>query len=87
MDEVEIVALQNQLEETQKTLTDLTAERDSLVEELEQVKKRNLELIDETAATKKLNFTLARQLDTKPRQTAEQTLVEMFGTKGGKNGY
>lgn len=82
MDEVEIVALQNQLEETQKTLTDLTAERDSLVEELEQLKKRNLELIDETAATKKLNFTLARQLDTKPRQTAEQTLVEMFGKRG-----
>ena len=82
MDEAEIVALQNQLEETQKTITDLTAERDSLVEELEQIKKRNLELIDETAATKKLNFTLARQLDTKPRQTAEKALVEMFGKRG-----
>ncbi len=82
MDETEIVALQNQLEETQKTITDLTAERDSLVEELEQLKKRNLELIDETAATKKLNFTLARQLDTKPRQTAEKALVEMFGKRG-----
>lgn len=82
MEDVEIVALQNSLEEAQKRVNDLTAERDSLLEELAQVKDQNDSLIAENAETKKLNFTLARQLDTKPRQTAEQALVEMFG-KGG----
>jgi predicted RNase H-like nuclease (RuvC/YqgF family) len=83
MEEAEIVALQRTLEETQAALSDLTAERDSLAEELEAEKKRNTELSDEVAATKKLNFTLARQLDTKPKKKLEDALVEMFG-KGGK---
>lgn len=82
MEDAEIVALQNSLDEAQRQLIDLTAERDSLLEELAQVKDQNEGLIAENAETKKLNFTLARQLDTKPRQTAEQALVEMFGRKG-----
>lgn len=82
MEDAEIVALQNSLEEAQQRVNDLTAERDSLLEELAQVKNQNDSLIVENAETKRLNFTLARQLDTKPRQTAEQALVEMFG-KGG----
>lgn len=82
MEDAEIVALQNSLDEAQKTVTDLTAERDSLLEELALVKDQNDSLIAENAETKKLNFTLARQLDTKPRQTAEQALVEMFGKRG-----
>lgn len=82
MEDAEIVALQNSLDEAQKTVIDLTAERDSLLEELAQVKDQNDSLIAENTETKKLNFTLARQLDTKPRQTAEQALVEMFGKRG-----
>lgn len=82
MEDAEIVALQNSLDEAQRQLIDLTAERDSLLEELAQVKDQNVGLIAENAETKKLNFTLARQLDTKPRQTAEQALVEMFGKRG-----
>lgn len=82
MEDAEIVALQNSLDEAQQTVIDLTAERDSLLEELAQVKDQNDSLIAENAETKKLNFTLARQLDTKPRQTAEQALVEMFGKRG-----
>lgn len=82
MEDAEIVALQNSLDEAQKTVIDLTAERDSLLEELAQVKDQNEGLIAENTETKKLNFTLARQLDTKPRQTAEQALVEMFGKRG-----
>lgn len=82
MEDAEIVALQNSLDEAQRQLIDLTAERDSLLEELAQVKDQNEGLIAENAETKKLNFTLARQLDTKPRQTAEQALVEMFGRRG-----
>ena len=34
MEDAEIVALQNSLDEAQKTVIDLTAERDSLLEEL-----------------------------------------------------
>ena len=82
MEDAEIVALQNSLDEAQQKLNDLTAERDSLLEELAQVKDQNDSLIAENAETKKLNFTLARQLDTKPQQTAEQALVEMFGKRG-----
>ena len=82
MEEAEIVALQQSLDETQKTLIDMTAERDSLLEELAQVKDQNESLIAENAETKKLNFTLARQLNTKPRQSAEQALVDMFGKRG-----
>lgn len=84
MEDAEIVALQNSLDEAEKRLIDLTAERDSLLEELAQVKDQNEGLIAENAETKRLNFTLARQLDTKPRQTAEQALVEMFGKGGNK---
>ena len=62
MEDAEIVALQNSLDEAQKQLNDLTAERDSLLEELAQVKDQNDSLIAENAETKKLNFTLARQL-------------------------
>lgn len=82
MEDAEIVALQQSLDDAQRTVNDLTAERDSLLEELAQVKDQNDSLIAENAETKKLNFTLARQLDTKPRQTAEQALVEMFGKRG-----
>lgn len=82
MEEAEIVALQNSYEEAQRQLLDLSAERDSLLEELAQVKDQNDSLIAENAETKKLNFTLARQLDTKPKSTAEQALVEMFGKRG-----
>lgn len=82
MEDAEVVALQNSLEEAQKRVNDLTAERDSLLEELSQVKDQNDSLMAENVETKKLNYTLARQLDTKPRQTADQALVEMFGKRG-----
>lgn len=82
MNEAEITALQQELETLRAANDDLTAERDSLREE-------NAKLIDardaaqtEAQETKRLNFTLARQLDTKPKQTAEQALVEMFGKRG-----
>lgn len=82
MEEAEIVALQNSFDEAQKTLADLTAERDSLREELAQVKNQNDSLIAENAETKKLNFTLARQLDTKPRATLEDNLISLYGKRG-----
>ena len=67
MEEVEIVALQEEIETQRGRVSELEAERDSLREELEQIKARNTELQTENVETKKLNYTLARQLDTKPK--------------------
>ena len=76
MTEAEIAALQQELETLRAANDDLTAERDSLREE-------NAELIaardaaqTEAQETKKLNFTLARQLDTKPKETFEDLLLK-----------
>lgn len=81
MTEAEIAALQQELETLRAANDDLTAERDSLREE-------NAELIaardaaqTEARETKKLNFTLARQLDTKPRETFEDLLLKSMGVK------
>lgn len=81
MTEAEIAALQQEVETLRAANDDLTAERDSLREE-------NAELIaardaaqTEAQETKKLNFTLARQLDTKPRETFENVLLKSMGVK------
>jgi septal ring factor EnvC (AmiA/AmiB activator) len=81
MTEAEIAALQQEVDTLRAANDDLTAERDSLREE-------NAELIaardaaqTEAQETKKLNFTLARQLDTKPRETFENVLLKSMGVK------
>lgn len=81
MTEAEIAALQQEVDTLRAANNDLTAERDSLREE-------NAELIAardaaqaEAQETKKLNFTLARQLDTKPRETFENVLLKSMGVK------
>lgn len=84
MEDVEIVAMQQELEQERARVSDLEAERDSLREELEQTRARNQELQTENSETKKLNFTLARQLDTKPKKSFDETLVAMFG-RGATN--
>lgn len=86
MEDAEIVAMQQELEQERARVSDLEAERDSLREELEQTRARNQELQTENSETKKLNFTLARQLDTKPKKTFDETLVAMFG-RGATNGH
>lgn len=64
---------------SEELISDLTAERDSLREELETVKASAAAAAAELAETKKLNFTLSRQLDTsRPAKTAEELLNEMF---------
>lgn len=64
-----------------KELSDLKAERESLKKELDEVNK----LLDgnkkELQATKELNYTLARKVDTAPKKSFEETLHEIF-TKG-----
>lgn len=60
-------------------ISDLEAERDSFKEENNQLKEESQKLNTELSNTKKLNFTLARSLDTSGRtKGVEDTLHEMF---------
>jgi FtsZ-binding cell division protein ZapB len=62
----------------------LTAERDSLTEENNALKEAAKTAADEIQETKKLNFTLARQLDTrKQKATFEESMISLFG-RGSK---
>lgn len=64
-------------------ISDLEAERDSFKEENNQLKEESQKLNTELSNTKKLNFTLARSLDTSGRtKGVEDTLHEMFNKKG-----
>lgn len=78
MTEEEIRALQEAAEESAKQIADLTAERDSLKEENEQLRSDAQKTAAELADTKKLNFTLARQIDRKPAASVEEILGEML---------
>ena len=62
-------------------ISELEAERDSFKEENEALKIRDTEREQELANTRKLNYTLARQVDTKKKSTFEETLVDMYGKK------
>jgi FtsZ-binding cell division protein ZapB len=65
-------------------IENLTAERDSLTEENNALKEAAQAAADEIKETKKLNFTLARQLDTrKQKATFEESVVALFG-RGSK---
>lgn len=79
MEEAEIVALQTALTEAQAQVSDLTAERDSLTEECTQMRDTIAQLETDVSEAKKLNYTLARQLDTKPRATLEANLISIYG--------
>lgn len=73
------------LGETDKKLSDLTAENNSLKKELEENRVTIEEGKKDLAATKELNYTLARKINLeKDRKSFEETLLEAFG-KGGKN--
>ena len=86
MEEAEIVALQQELEAERSRVEELTAERDSLREENETIRQEMDQVRSEASETKKLNYTLARQLDTKPKKSFDETLIAMFG-KGASNGH
>ena len=62
-------------------IKEITAERDSYKEENEALKEKDAEREQELANTRKLNYTLARQVDTKKKSTFEETLVDMYGKK------
>lgn len=71
--------LRTLLQSAADQVQNLEAERDSFKEENENLKAESKKLNEEITNTKKLNFTLARSLDTsgKPKGV-EDTLHEMF---------
>lgn len=79
MTEEEITAMQSENESLKQSVSDLTAERDSLREENAELIAARDAAVSEAAETKKVNYTLARQLDTKPRATFEDTLLKAMG--------
>ena len=76
MDELE--ELKAQIAEIVRQNESLTAERDSLSEENAQLKARAEEWEKELAETKKLNFTLGRQVSHQPAESVEEVLNKLF---------
>lgn len=73
------------ISENEKKTSDLTAEVSSLKKELEENRITIEEGKKDLAATKELNYTLARKINLqKDQKSFEETLHEAFG-KGGKN--
>ena len=71
--------LRNLLQSAADQVQNLEAERDSFKEENEKLKENETKLSNELQNTKKLNFTLARSLDTSGKtKGVEDTLHEMF---------
>ena len=71
--------LRNLLQSAADQVQNLEAERDSFKEENERLKENEKKLSDDLQQTKKLNFTLARSLDTSGKtRGVEDTLHEMF---------
>lgn len=72
--EAEQSALLTTMEDNAKTISDLTAERDSLRTENDSLKEEQKQTAEELKKTKELNFTLARKVDNKPTQDVETVL-------------
>ena len=71
--------LRTLLQSAADQVNNLEAERDSFKEENERLKENEKKLSDDLQQTKKLNFTLARSLDTSGKtKSVEDTLHEMF---------
>ena len=66
------------IETTEKSLTDLEAERDSFKAENKSLKTQLEANNKELKATKEMNFTLARKIDTAPESDAETTIFNFM---------
>lgn len=73
------------IETTQKSLDDLTAERDSFKTENDKLKTDFEAANKELKATKEMNFTLARKINTEPVEDPETKLFNLM--KEFKNGH
>lgn len=67
-----------QIADLEHDRSDLEAERDSLRAELDQLKDTHTKTVAELQDTKKLNFTLARQIDTGKEKSVDELLAEAF---------
>ena len=76
--ESEQSALLTTMEDNAKTISDLTAERDSLRTENTSLKEEQKKTEQELKQTKELNFTLARKVNNKPTQDIETTLHDFI---------
>lgn len=75
--------LRTLLQSAADQVKNLEAERDSFKEENVKLKENEKKLSDDLQQTKKLNFTLARSLDTSGKtKGVEDTLHDMFNKKG-----
>lgn len=77
----EKTALLNGIDENTKALEDLTAERDSLRDELANTQQVLGTTKAELQETKKVNFTLARQTAVTKPENPEEIMYKMFGGK------
>lgn len=66
------------IETTQKSLDDLTAERDSFKTENDNIRAQLEANNKELKATKEMNFTLARKINTAPEEDADTTLFNFM---------
>ena len=66
------------IETTQKSLDDLTAERDSFKTENDDLKKQLEANGKELKATKEMNFTLARKINTAPQEDDDTQLLNFM---------
>lgn len=73
------------IETTQKSLDDLTAERDSFKTENDKLKTDFEAANNELKATKEMNFTLARKINTEPVKDPETILHNII--KEFNNGH
>lgn len=77
----EKTALLQSIEDNTKALEDLTAERDSLRDELANTQQILGTTKAELQETKKVNFTLARQTAVTKPENPEEIMFKMFGGK------
>lgn len=70
--------------ESAKSVTELTAERDSLLKENEELRGARDAAITDSNKTKELNYTLARQLNLtqEVKRSPEEIMRDLFLTKG-----
>lgn len=73
-----IEALSQSLEAAEKANGDVTAERDSLLEELNALKEKHEKLETELSDTKKLNFQLGRTIGNADYKTEQQLTEETY---------
>ena len=82
LSEEEQKAMFSAMDEKSVLFDDMEAERNSFEKENKDLLSEVSTIKDEMKKTKELNFTLARQMNSKPEKSAEDILHDMFLRKG-----